>query len=256
MPALLISMSSDSTWSAAAWICAVLVTSRLRGVTRSCGWGSGRRVPAYTRLAPLARASAASACPMPRLAPVTRTVLSFMVMCVLITRETRRERRRNRSPEPEHGDQARIAEGGDPADSRAGDGEHANAVGLVVPVLVTGKGRRGWLPVGAGGQHPPVTRRSQDLVAQERHTGLPAAEPGAQRGCLYGGAGEQEPLQCRGVGVLERRNVLVEERAGPRRARLGDLAGGRGQFLQPRPGALQRTLDRHRRGSEHHRDLG
>src|SRR5262245_10728353 len=83
MPALLISMSSDSTWSAAAWICAVLVTSRLRGVTRSSGWASGWRVPAYTRLAPLARASAASACPMPRLAPVTRTVLSLMVMPVV-----------------------------------------------------------------------------------------------------------------------------------------------------------------------------
>jgi alkylation response protein AidB-like acyl-CoA dehydrogenase len=34
--------------------------SRFRGVTRLSGWGSGWRVPAYTRLAPLARASAAS----------------------------------------------------------------------------------------------------------------------------------------------------------------------------------------------------
>src|SRR5882724_935049 len=82
MPALLISMSSDSTWLAAAWICAALVTSSLSGVTRSSGWASGWRAQAYTRLAPLARASAASACPMPRLAPVTRTTLSSTVMPV------------------------------------------------------------------------------------------------------------------------------------------------------------------------------
>src|SRR6266566_6641818 len=82
MPALLIRMSSGPAWLAAAWTCAVLVTSSIRGVTRASGWARGWRVPASTRLAPLARASAASACPMPRLAPVTRTVLSFMVMPV------------------------------------------------------------------------------------------------------------------------------------------------------------------------------
>src|SRR5262249_31393781 len=82
MPALLMRMSSDSTWQAAAWICAGLVTSRASGVMRRSGWASGWRVPAYTRPAPLARASSASARPMPRLAPVTSTVLAAMVICV------------------------------------------------------------------------------------------------------------------------------------------------------------------------------
>src|ERR1035441_237640 len=40
----------------------------------------GWRVPAYTRLAPRDSASVTSACPMPRLAPVTRTVLPLIVM--------------------------------------------------------------------------------------------------------------------------------------------------------------------------------
>src|ERR1700735_1325306 len=59
-------------------------------------------------------------------------------------RKTRRERERNRSerlcqvrPEPEHSDQSWVAEGGDPADARAGDGEHADSVRLVVPAGVT-----------------------------------------------------------------------------------------------------------------------
>ena len=43
----------------------------------------------------------------------------------------------------------------DLADALAGDGEHADAVGLVVPVLVTRVGRRGRLLVGTGGQHAP-----------------------------------------------------------------------------------------------------
>jgi hypothetical protein len=55
---------------------------------------------------------------------------------------------------------------------------------------------------------------------------------------------------------LERRDVLVEERTGLRLGRLGNLIGGRGQFPQPRAGALQRALDRHRRCPEHDRDLG
>src|SRR5260370_532145 len=78
-------MSSDPIWSAAAWICAALVTSRVTGVIRGSGWASGWRVPAYTRVAPLARASATSACPMPRLAPVTRTVLSSIVTMMTIS---------------------------------------------------------------------------------------------------------------------------------------------------------------------------
>src|ERR1035438_3460356 len=75
MPALLMRMSRESTISAAAWICALLVTSRISGVTRASGCARAWRVPAYTRRAPLFRASLTSACPMPRLAPVTRTVL-------------------------------------------------------------------------------------------------------------------------------------------------------------------------------------
>src|SRR5262249_4193396 len=71
-----------STRSAAAWICGALVTSRAIGATRASGWAEGRRVPAYTRFAPLLRASATSACPMPRLAPVTRTVLPAIAIAV------------------------------------------------------------------------------------------------------------------------------------------------------------------------------
>src|SRR4029077_19822007 len=41
---------------------------------------NGSRVPAYTRFAPLRRASSTSACPIPRLAPVTRTALSVIVI--------------------------------------------------------------------------------------------------------------------------------------------------------------------------------
>ena len=44
------------------------------------GVNQGRRVPAYARFAPLRRASSTRACPMPRLAPVTRTVLSEIVI--------------------------------------------------------------------------------------------------------------------------------------------------------------------------------
>src|SRR5262249_16719827 len=123
---------------------------------------------------------------------------------------TRRDRKRNRSgrlgpqvrhrgsrlsvacswhvrPEPEHGDQSWVAKGGDPADARAGDGEHADSVRPVVPMLVAGVGRCGRLPVGAGGQHAPVTRRSQEGLAQECYAGLAAGEPGTQRRRLQGG---------------------------------------------------------------------
>src|SRR4051812_45137499 len=54
--------------------------SSIRAVIRGSGWASGRRVPAYTCLALRARASAASARPMPWLAPVTRAVLSAIVI--------------------------------------------------------------------------------------------------------------------------------------------------------------------------------
>ena len=80
MPALLIRMSSDPMRCAAAWTCAASVMSIVTGVTRGSGWVSGSRVPAYTRAAPRARASVTSACPMPRLAPVTRMVVSAMFM--------------------------------------------------------------------------------------------------------------------------------------------------------------------------------
>jgi len=46
------------------------------------GGGTGSRAPAYTCFAPRARASAASACPMPALAPVTRTALPAIAMRV------------------------------------------------------------------------------------------------------------------------------------------------------------------------------
>src|SRR5918995_2060052 len=72
--------SSDSTFATASWICAALVTSRVSGVTRPSACASGWRVPAYTRLAPLLKASSTSACPIPRLAPVARTALSAMIM--------------------------------------------------------------------------------------------------------------------------------------------------------------------------------
>src|SRR5229473_2426672 len=76
-------ISRDSTLSTAPRVCAALVTSRVRGVTRPSKWVKGWRVPAYTRFAPLLKASSTSACPIPRLAPVTRTALSAIVMVVL-----------------------------------------------------------------------------------------------------------------------------------------------------------------------------
>ena len=47
------------------------VSVSITGVTRSSGWVKGRRVPAYTRFAPLLSASSTRARPMPRFAPVT-----------------------------------------------------------------------------------------------------------------------------------------------------------------------------------------
>src|SRR5260370_29875543 len=49
-------------------------------MTRPPAWDNGCRVLAYTRRAPLLKASSTSACPIPRLAPVTRTVLPASVM--------------------------------------------------------------------------------------------------------------------------------------------------------------------------------
>src|SRR5258708_34661406 len=85
MLALLMRTSRDSTASTARWICAGSVTSRVRGVTRPSGWARDWRVPAYTRLAPRARASLTSACPMPRLAPVTRTALPAIDVMMTIS---------------------------------------------------------------------------------------------------------------------------------------------------------------------------
>src|SRR5260370_19806520 len=73
-------ISRDPAFSTAPLVCAVLVTSRVRGVTRPSKWTKGWRVPAYTRFAPLLKASSTSACPIPRLAPVTRTALSAIVI--------------------------------------------------------------------------------------------------------------------------------------------------------------------------------
>ena len=61
-------------------LCSVGHVQGLRGATRPSPWVKGWRAPAYTRFAPLFNASSTRACPMPRLAPVTRTVLSAMVI--------------------------------------------------------------------------------------------------------------------------------------------------------------------------------
>src|SRR5258708_12122776 len=67
--------SRESTLATAPRICSALVTSRVRGVTRRSKWAKGWRVPAYTRFAPLLKASSTSACPIPRFPPVTTTCL-------------------------------------------------------------------------------------------------------------------------------------------------------------------------------------
>src|SRR5207248_1093207 len=78
MPALLMRRSRLSTLLTACWIWEALVTSSVRGVTRLSGCCSALRVPAYTLFAPRRSASATSAWPMPRLAPVINTVLLGM----------------------------------------------------------------------------------------------------------------------------------------------------------------------------------
>src|SRR5262249_22363764 len=76
--------SRVSTSSAARWICEALVTSSVRGVTRLSGCCSALRVPAYTLFAPRLSASLTSARPMPRLAPVIKTVLFARFISVLL----------------------------------------------------------------------------------------------------------------------------------------------------------------------------
>src|SRR6266496_3902232 len=75
---LLMRTSSLSTCSTARWICAVLVTSRIMGVTRLSECCSGPRVSAYALRAPRLSASSKSSRPMPRLAPVIKIVLFSM----------------------------------------------------------------------------------------------------------------------------------------------------------------------------------
>src|SRR4029453_17025103 len=86
MPALLTRTSRVSTASTARWICDALVTSSVRAVTRSSAISIGPRVPANTFFAPLRIASLTSARPMPRFAPVIRTVLFAMSIPVLLRR--------------------------------------------------------------------------------------------------------------------------------------------------------------------------
>ena len=83
IPALFTRTSSDSTCASAVSICAVSVRSRISGVTRASLWVKGWRVAAYTLRAPRRRASSTSARPIPRLAPVTSTALSAMVILVV-----------------------------------------------------------------------------------------------------------------------------------------------------------------------------
>src|SRR5260370_13804827 len=66
------------TFSVQARIGPGLVTSKVRGVTRPSEWVKGWRVPAYTRFAPLFKASSTNARPMPRFAPVIKIVLFSM----------------------------------------------------------------------------------------------------------------------------------------------------------------------------------
>src|SRR5947207_13531474 len=78
MPALLTRTSSEPTCSVARAICIALVTSSVSGVTRGSAISRPPRTPAYTRSAPRRSASLTSARPMPRLAPVIKTVLFAM----------------------------------------------------------------------------------------------------------------------------------------------------------------------------------
>src|SRR5262245_551627 len=70
--------SRVSTASTARWICEALVTSSVRAVTRLSAIPIGPRLPANTLFAPLRMASPTRARPIPRFAPVIRTVLFAM----------------------------------------------------------------------------------------------------------------------------------------------------------------------------------
>src|SRR5260370_36393748 len=71
---------SVSTSSRGRGICEPLVTSSVRGVTRSSGCCRAPRVPAYTFFAPRRSASSRRARPIPRLAPVIKTDLFEIFM--------------------------------------------------------------------------------------------------------------------------------------------------------------------------------
>src|SRR5260370_37550905 len=65
-------------------IWAAFVISRVKGVTRLSECSIGTRAPAYTRFAPLLKASSTSAFPRPRLVPVIKIVLPVMFIRFLL----------------------------------------------------------------------------------------------------------------------------------------------------------------------------
>src|SRR5260370_2447530 len=80
MPALLMRTSSVSSSSSAHWICEPVVTSSVRGVTRSSGCCRAAPVHVYAFVAPRRSASSRRARPIPRLAPVIKTDLFEIFM--------------------------------------------------------------------------------------------------------------------------------------------------------------------------------
>ena len=151
--------------------------------------------------------------------------------------------------EPEPAQQPRVPEHHDTGDARGGGGEHHDPERPVDAVGSPLVGRRGGLPVGRGGHHPPLARRAEP--GHRGGDGLAAREPDRRRRQLQRGVPAQQPLQGRRVGVLERGDVRLEQGAGGRLGRLGELAAGRGHVAEPGPGPLQRALDRDRGGAEH-----
>lgn len=125
----------------------------------------------------------------------------------------------------EHREQAGVSERGNPADPAVGHGQHADTVRPQLPVSVPRVHRRGGLAVGASGQHPPVAGRAKDAVAQERDAGTAAREPGPQRRRLQDDVLDQQPLEGGGVRVLERGDVLIQQRPRLRQVRLGEEEG-------------------------------
>src|ERR1700739_2291111 len=90
------SKSRVSTSPAACVICEALVTSSVKGVTRLSAFCCARRVPAYTLFAPRLSASLTSARPIPRLAPVIKTVLFVIFMTVLLFQSSFVQNRENK----------------------------------------------------------------------------------------------------------------------------------------------------------------